>query len=87
MYEGRLIDGTVFDSTMEREDTATLRLTNMIKGWQQTLPKMPEGSKWRLFIPPSHAYGPNGAGDKIGPNETIIFDVKLIEVLGKDSES
>jgi len=80
-YHGTLLDETVFDSTIERGDTATLRLNRMIKGWQEALPLMQEGSKWKLFIPSKLAYGPKGAGEKIGPNETIIFEVKLIEVV------
>ena len=85
-YTGTLIDGTVFDSTVERRDTATLRINGMIKGWQEALPMMPEGSKWKLFIPPSLAYGPKGAGDDIGPNKTVIFEVNLIEVLQPDKK-
>ncbi|WP_016776024.1 FKBP-type peptidyl-prolyl cis-trans isomerase [Anaerophaga thermohalophila] len=76
-----MIDGTIFDSTIERGDTATFRVNRVIKGWQEALTMMPEGSKWRLFIPSDIAYGPNGAGDKIGPNETLVFDIELIEIL------
>lgn len=83
-YHGTFIDGTVFDSTVERGDTATLRINGMIKGWQEALPMMPEGSKWKLFIPPNLAYGPKGAGEDIGPNKTVIFEVDLIEVLDKE---
>jgi FKBP-type peptidyl-prolyl cis-trans isomerase len=80
-YHGTLIDGTIFDSTIERGDTATFRVNRVIPGWQEALTMMSEGSKWRLFIPANLAYGPNGAGDKIGPNETLIFDIELIEIL------
>ncbi|MFO8000425.1 MAG: FKBP-type peptidyl-prolyl cis-trans isomerase [Marinilabilia sp.] len=80
-YHGTLLDGTVFDSTVDRGDTATLRVSSVIKGWQEALTMMPQGSKWKLFIPPDLAYGEQGAGDNIGPNETIIFEVNLIDVL------
>ncbi|MGM0375560.1 MAG: FKBP-type peptidyl-prolyl cis-trans isomerase [Bacteroidota bacterium] len=83
-YHGTFIDGTVFDSTEEQGDTATLRINGMIKGWQEALPMMPEGSKWKLFIPPNLAYGPKGAGDDIGPNETVIFEVNLIEIVEEE---
>ncbi|MDK2842654.1 MAG: FKBP-type peptidyl-prolyl cis-trans isomerase FklB [Anaerophaga sp.] len=82
-YHGTLIDGTIFDSTVERGDTATFRVNRVIKGWQEALTMMPEGSEWKLFIPSNLAYGTNGAGDKIGPNETLIFDIELIEILEK----
>ncbi len=80
-YHGTLIDGTVFDSTVERGDTATFRVNGVIKGWQEALTMMPAGSKWKLYIPSELAYGANGAGENIGPNETIIFDVELVEVM------
>jgi len=80
-YHGTLIDGTVFDSTVERGDTATLRVNGVIKGWQQALTMMPVGAKWKLYIPSHLAYGPNGAGTDIGPNETIIFDLELIDII------
>ena len=83
-YHGTFIDGKVFDSTVERGDTAKLRINGMIKGWQEALPMMPEGSKWKLFIPPDLAYGPKGAGEDIGPNETVIFEVNLIDVVDKE---
>ncbi|MCM1110082.1 MAG: FKBP-type peptidyl-prolyl cis-trans isomerase [Clostridium sp.] len=82
-YTGRLIDGTVFDSSVERGEPATFGVTQVIPGWVEALQMMNAGSKWRLFIPSELAYGPNGAGGVIGPNSTLIFDVELIAVAGK----
>ena len=74
-YTGMLIDGTVFDSSVERGEPATFGVTQVIPGWVEALQ--------RLYIPSSLAYGPNGAGGVIGPNATLIFDVELLEVIGK----
>lgn len=82
-YTGRLIDGTVFDSSVERGEPATFGVTQVIPGWVEALQLMPAGSKWRLHIPSALAYGPQGAGGIIGPNSTLIFDVELLEVIGK----
>lgn len=82
-YTGRLIDGTVFDSSVERGEPATFGVTQVIPGWVEALQMIKAGSKWKLFIPSQLAYGPNGAGGVIGPNATLIFDVELIKVLGK----
>ncbi len=79
-YTGKLIDGTVFDSSVERGEPATFGVTQVIPGWVEALQLMKEGAKWRLFIPSNLAYGPNGAGNIIGPNATLIFDVELIKV-------
>lgn len=79
-YTGKLIDGTVFDSSVERGEPATFGVTQVIPGWVEALQLMKEGAKWRLFIPSNLAYGPNGAGGAIGPNATLIFDVELIKV-------
>ncbi len=79
-YTGKLIDGTVFDSSEERGEPATFGVTQVIPGWVEALQMMNEGSKWRLYIPSELAYGPNGAGGVIGPNQTLIFDVTLISV-------
>lgn len=79
-YTGKLIDGTVFDSSVERGEPATFGVTQVIPGWVEALQMMKEGAKWRLFIPSNLAYGPNGAGNIIGPNSTLIFDVELIKV-------
>ena len=74
-YTGKLIDGTVFDSSVERGVP--------IPGWVEALQLMHEGDKWRLYIPSDLAYGPNGAGGVIGPNMTLIFDVELLRVIKK----
>ncbi|MGH8578639.1 MAG: FKBP-type peptidyl-prolyl cis-trans isomerase [Gammaproteobacteria bacterium] len=79
-YRGTLIDGREFDSSYRRGEPTTLRLNGVIKGWQEALPMMPEGSKWQIFVPPELAYGQGGAGAVIGPNETLIFDIELIAV-------
>lgn len=79
-YTGKLIDGTVFDSSVERGQPATFGVTQVIPGWVEALQLMKVGAKWRLFIPSQLAYGPNGAGGVIGPNATLIFDVELIKV-------
>lgn len=83
-YTGKLIDGTVFDSSVDRGMPATFGVTQVIPGWVEALQLMKAGSKWRLFIPSNLAYGPNGApGSPIGPNATLIFDVELLKVIGK----
>ena len=82
-YTGKLIDGTVFDSSVERGEPATFGVTQVIPGWVEALQMMKEGAKWRLFIPSNLAYGPNGAAGAIGPNATLIFDVELIKVIKK----
>lgn len=79
-YTGRLIDGTVFDSSEERGEPATFGVTQVIPGWVEALQMMKVGSKWRLYIPSNLAYGPNGAGGVIGPNQTLIFDVTLLGI-------
>ncbi len=79
-YTGKLIDGTVFDSSVERGEPATFGVTQVIPGWVEALQMMKQGAKWRLFIPSELAYGPQGAGGVIGPNSTLIFDVELLEV-------
>ncbi len=79
-YTGRLLDGTVFDSSVERGEPATFPLDKVIPGWTEGLQLMSEGSKYRLFIPSELAYGSKGAGEQIMPNSTLIFDVELIKV-------
>jgi len=79
-YEGRLIDGTVFDSSIERGEPATFPVGQVIPGWVEALQLMKVGAKWRLFIPSRLAYGPQGAGGVIGPNATLIFDVELLAI-------
>ncbi|MBN2520997.1 MAG: FKBP-type peptidyl-prolyl cis-trans isomerase [Bacteroidales bacterium] len=80
-YKGALIDGTVFDSSYDRGEPATFQVTRVIKGWTEALLLMKTGSKWVLYIPSDLAYGLNGSRNKIGPNETLIFDVELIEII------
>lgn len=79
-YHGTLIDGTVFDSSVERGQPATFGVTQVIQGWVEALQLMPEGSKWKLFIPYNLAYGERGAGGKIGPYSTLIFEVELLKI-------
>jgi FKBP-type peptidyl-prolyl cis-trans isomerase FklB len=81
LYHGTLIDGTVFDSTVERGDTAQFGVNQVIKGWQEALPMMKEGGKWQLFVPADLAYGNTERGEFIKANETLIFDIELIEVI------
>ena len=82
-YTGTLIDGTVFDSSVERGTPATFGVTQVIPGWVEALQLMQVGAKWRLYIPSDLAYGPRGAGGAIGPNATLIFDVELLQIAGK----
>jgi len=80
-YHGTLIDGTVFDSSVDRRQPATFPVNGVIQGWVEALQLMPTGSKWRLFIPSELAYGSNGAGAAIGPHSTLIFDVELLKII------
>ena len=80
-YEGTLIDGTLFDSSIKRGEPDVFGVNQVIKGWVEALQLMTEGSKWRLFIPSELAYGAQQAGEMIPPHSTLIFDVELIEVL------
>jgi FKBP-type peptidyl-prolyl cis-trans isomerase FklB len=77
-YHGTLIDGTVFDSSVQRGQPATFPLNQVIKGWTEGLQLMSTGSKWRFFIPPQLGYGDRQVSAQIGPNSTLIFDVELI---------
>lgn len=79
-YRGTLIDGTEFDSSYKRGQTATFPVNGVIKGWTEALQLMKEGAKWQLFVPANLAYGERGAGNVIGPNATLIFEVELISV-------
>jgi FKBP-type peptidyl-prolyl cis-trans isomerase FklB len=79
-YKGTLIDGQEFDSSYKRGEPATFPVSGVIKGWTEALQLMKEGSKWQIFIPADLAYGEKGAGNVIGPNATLIFDVELISV-------
>ena len=80
-YTGKLIDGTVFDSSVERGVPAMFGVTQVIPGWVEALQLMREGDSWRLYIPSDLAYGPNGAGGLIGPDSALIFDVQLLRVI------
>lgn len=78
-YEGRLIDGSVFDSSYRRNQPATFGVRQVITGWTEALQLMPQGSKWRLFIPSELGYGSRGAGS-IPPNSVLVFDVELLGI-------
>lgn len=80
-YEGRLINGQVFDSSIRRGEPAEFPVSGVIAGWVEALQLMPVGSKWQLYIPSELAYGAHGAGQSIGPNETLIFDVELLAIV------
>ncbi len=79
-YEGKLLNGKVFDSSYQRGEPVTFGLNQVIQGWQEGLQLMPVGSKWKIFIPSDLAYGPGGTGGPIGPNETLIFEVELLDI-------
>ena len=79
-YEGSLINGTVFDSSIKRGEPATFPVNGVIQGWQEALQLMNVGAKWKVFIPSNLAYGENGAGGSIGPNETLIFEMELLAI-------
>lgn len=79
-YHGTLIDGTVFDSSVQRGQPATFPLDRVISGWTEGLQLMPVGSKWRFFIPPNLGYGDRQVSAQIGPNSTLVFDVELLSV-------
>ena len=81
-YHGTLIDGTVFDSSVERGQPATFPVNGVIAGWVEALQLMNPGAKYKLFIPSNLAYGERGAGGSIGPNATLIFEVELISIGG-----
>lgn len=79
-YRGTLIDGKEFDSSYAKGKPSTLSVAGVIPGWREAFKLMPTGSRWQLFIPPQLAYGEMGGGRKIGPNETLIFEVELLAV-------
>lgn len=80
-YHGTLLNGTVFDSSVERNEPATFPVNGVIAGWVEALQLMNVGSKWQLFIPQNLAYGAQGAGGAIGPYETLIFEVELLDIV------
>lgn len=79
-YEGTLLSGEVFDSSVKRGEPATFPVNGVIQGWQEALPLMPVGSKWKVFIPSDLAYGAQGAGNLIGPHTPLVFEVELISI-------
>lgn len=79
-YKGTLINGTEFDSSYKRNEPTSFRVNQVIQGWQEALQLMNPGAKYQLAIPGKLAYGPRGAGGQIGPNETLLFDVELLEI-------
>ncbi|NCD42734.1 MAG: FKBP-type peptidyl-prolyl cis-trans isomerase [Bacteroidia bacterium] len=79
-YHGTLIDGTVFDSSVQRGEPATFPVNGVIQGWQEVIPMMNTGAKWRVFIPSDLAYGERGAGNAIPPHTPLVFDIELISV-------
>ncbi len=85
-YRGTLVDGTEFDSSYKRGQPATFPVSGVIKGWTEALQLMPVGSKWQLVIPPSLAYGERGAGQQIGPDATLVFEVELMSIQDKNAD-
>ena len=83
-YEGKLLDGTVFDSSYARGEPAQFPVGGVIAGWTEVLQLMPEGSTWEVYIPSNLAYGERGAGGDIGPNEMLIFKVELIKIVAAE---
>ena len=79
-YRGTLLNGEEFDSSYGRGEPAAIPLEGVIPGWQEALQLMSEGAKWEVFIPSNLAYGEQGAGTSIGPNETLVFEIELLEV-------
>ncbi len=79
-YTGTLINGQVFDSSVQRGEPATFPVNGVISGWTEALQNMKVGAKWQLFIPAELAYGERGAGQMIAPNSTLIFDIELLEI-------
>lgn len=80
-YHGTLINGNVFDSSVNRGEPATFGVTQVIQGWVEALQLMPVGSKWKLYIPSELAYGAQGAGQSIGPHTTLVFEVELLAIV------
>lgn len=85
-YHGTLIDGTVFDSSVERGEPVSFQVNRVIPGWTEALQKMKVGDKWQLVIPSELAYAERGAGDDIGPNSVLVFEVELLGIAGADKE-
>ena len=83
-YTGKLLDGTVFDSSIQRGEPATFGVTQVIRGWQEVLQLMPVGAKYQVWIPSGLAYGASGAGQMIKPHATLEFEVELLEIIQPD---
>ncbi len=80
-YHGTLIDGKVFDSSVDRGEPVVFGVGQVIQGWTEALKLMPVGSKWKIYLPAGIAYGESGAGGDIGPNATLVFEVELLEIV------
>ncbi|RIJ47339.1 FKBP-type peptidyl-prolyl cis-trans isomerase [Maribellus luteus] len=85
-YHGTLIDGTVFDSSVDRGEPTVFGVNRVIPGWTEALELMPVGSKWKVYIPAELAYGERGAGANIGPNSALVFEVELLEIVKDDNK-
>ena len=85
-YEGKLLDGTVFDSSYQRGEPVSFKVNQVIKGWQEALQEMSVGDTWMLYVPAELAYGKAGTGGPIGPNETLTFKVELLDVTKADAK-
>ncbi|MGK2940221.1 MAG: FKBP-type peptidyl-prolyl cis-trans isomerase [Immundisolibacter sp.] len=79
-YRGTLTDGTEFDSSYKRGEPVSFPVNQILPGWQEALVLMPEGSKWKIVLPPELAYGAKGAGGAIGPNQTLVFEIELLDI-------
>jgi FKBP-type peptidyl-prolyl cis-trans isomerase len=80
-YHGTLIDGTVFDSSVERGEPVIFPVNGVIQGWTEALQLMTAGSKWKIYLPSDLGYGPQGAGGEIGPNSVLVFEVELLNII------
>lgn len=85
-YHGTLIDGKVFDSSVDRGEPVVFGVNQVIPGWTEALQLMPVGSKWKIYLPSNIAYGDRGAGGDIGPNSVLIFEVELLEIVKPGAE-
>lgn len=85
-YHGTLLDGTVFDSSVQRKQPAVFPVSGVIAGWTEALQKMKVGSKWKLYVPADLAYGERGSSGAIGPNETLTFEVELLEIVTRPDD-
>ncbi|HEY0676377.1 MAG TPA: FKBP-type peptidyl-prolyl cis-trans isomerase, partial [Immundisolibacter sp.] len=79
-YKGTLPDGTEFDSSYKRGEPVSFQVNQIIPGWQEALVMMPKGAKWKVVLPPELGYGAQGAGRAIGPNQTLVFEIELLDI-------